>query len=87
MDNIREEVRLIIAVVLALIIIIVFGRFRAPQQNIPQQPTNSSVISGKEVPIERDVVSPPSHQQAGEEKIYENDMYIIRYDTAGGIIN
>ncbi|MDD3725984.1 MAG: membrane protein insertase YidC [Candidatus Ratteibacteria bacterium] len=86
MDNIREEVRLIIAVVLALIIIIVFGRFRAPQQNIPQQPTTSSVISGKEVPIEKDVVSPPSHQQAGEEKIYENDMYIIRYDTAGGII-
>ncbi|MCK9265871.1 membrane protein insertase YidC [bacterium] len=41
MDKIKEEVRLVIAFVLAMVIIMVFGRMQSKgRQNIPQQPKN-----------------------------------------------
>lgn len=85
MDNIKEEVRLVIAVALAIIIIIIFGRLRTPQQ-ISQQPARQPEISGNNLSVEKDIFIPQSPKNAGEERIYEDNRYIIRYDTAGGII-
>ncbi|MCX8082159.1 MAG: membrane protein insertase YidC [bacterium] len=87
MDKIREEVRLIIAVALALIIIIVFGRIKAPRQETSQNPVPQSTISVKETPSERDVLLPTPSEKTGEEKIYEDSLYIIKYTLNGGIIN
>ena len=87
MDKINEDVRLVIAFALAVIIIIIFGRFRAPQQPVSPQPQSTPrVISGEKTAPEQNVIPGLSPEKAGEEKIYEDSRYIIKYDTAGGVI-
>ncbi|MCM8777727.1 MAG: YidC/Oxa1 family insertase periplasmic-domain containing protein [Candidatus Omnitrophica bacterium] len=87
MDKIKEEVRLVIAVALAVIIIVIFGRFRPPQQPVPQQPKlEPQTISSEEVSPEQNLIPDLSPEKVGEEKIYEDNRYLIKYNTDGGMI-
>lgn len=90
MDKMKEEIRLILAVVLSIVVIVIFGRLRTPQQQIPQEkvsPQQSPAsISSEKSPVEKDILPPYSAEKAGEEKIYEDSRYIIKYHTSGGMI-
>ncbi|MCM8820434.1 MAG: membrane protein insertase YidC [Candidatus Omnitrophica bacterium] len=87
MDKIKEEVRFIIAVALAVIIIVIFGRGRAPQQPVQPQPQSApQSISTEKASPEQNLIPGLSPEKAGEEKTYENNRYLIKYSTDGGMI-
>ena len=86
MDKISEEIRLVIAFALAILIIIFFGRFRAPQQPYTQKSAPPAMSTQQETSISQDIIPLPSSKIAGEEKTYEDSRYIIKYDTSGGMI-
>jgi len=87
MDKIREEVRLVIAIALSLLIVFAFGKFRAPQKQIGQE-TPPVVLTEdiSDTPLEQKVVLPISVKKTGEDKVYEDNRYIIEYNSAGGAI-
>ncbi len=84
----REELRLAIALVLAGIIIFIFGRYQARQAPHAARPAlPQTVSSAKETPEEKPIAfSHASRTIRGKEEIYEDSRFIIKLDTAGGII-
>ncbi len=90
MDKIKEELRLVIAFALAVIIIMLFGRtqVRPTPESKPPAETPAAVQEEQKPPDEKPAVltSLPEPPPAGEEKTYETGRYIIKIDTAGGMI-
>ncbi len=85
----KEELRLVIAFALAVIIILLFGRTRVPQQTKtqPQEKPTVAVQEEQKTPAEQTFpFTPKPLTPAGEEKIYENRRYVIKIDTSGGAI-
>lgn len=86
----REEIRLVIAFAFAIAIILIFGKMQskqAPQTVKPEEPP--AVTAEKETPETGEKpfsFKPASETESGEEKIYENGRFIIKLDTAGGMI-
>jgi len=90
MDKMKEELRLVIAFALAVMIIMVFGRTQGGRQK-PQtvMPEKSPVaVRGEEQPNAGKPFPPAPEPEAvgGEEKTYEDSRYIMKIDTAGGLI-
>lgn len=85
----KEELRLVIAFALAVIIILLFGRARVEQTPKPQTQEESNItVQEEQKPSDEKPftftskpVTPP-----GEEKTYENDRYVIKIDTSSGAI-
>ena len=79
-----------IAFALAIIIILFYGKMQSRQapQNIGQkeQPAVSAEKESPEPGEKPFSFTPASETAQGEEKIYEDDRFIIKLDTAGGMI-
>jgi len=90
MDKIKEEIRLVIAFALAIMIILFYGKMQSRQapQNVVQK--EQPAVSAEKEPAEEEVkpvsFTPASETAQGEEHIYQDDRFIIKLDTAGGMI-
>lgn len=90
MDKIKEEIRLVIAFALAILIILFYGKMQSRQ--VPQntgQKEQPAVSAEKESPEPGEKpfsFTPASETAKGEEKVYEDGRFIIKMDTAGGMI-
>lgn len=88
MDKMNEEVRLVIAFALAVIIILVFGRMQGRQkpESMPTEKQPSTVQEEQKTEKTLTLMPEPDITGEGKEEIYEDARYIIKIDTAGGII-
>ncbi len=85
----KEELRLVIAFALAVVIILVFGRSQMKRTSVPQveeEPAIAVQGEGKEVYDQPPTFTPKQVSPAGEEKTYEDSRFVIRLNTAGGVI-
>ena len=94
MDKLKEEVRLIIAFALAIIIIMVFGRIQARQsgnmaqkqhRQSPSSPMPETAVSpDKQLHESLPDTLPDTSVPEGAEKAYDDGRYIMDVDTATG---
>ncbi len=90
MDKIKEEIRLVIAFALAITIILFYGKMQSKHalQNAGQkeQPAVSAEKESPEPGEKPFSFTPATETAQGEEKIYQDGKFIIKMDTAGGMI-
>lgn len=94
MDKIKEEIRLIIAFAIAILIIIVFSRMQPRRQESitrepARQPAEPAKVYETEAPQEQHVFTPPAQtvQPSDEKKlIYDDGRYVMELNTVRGSI-
>ena len=91
MDKLNEEVRLIIAFTVTIIIILVFGKMQGRHSEISKQtslPSSESTTEETVIYHEKQVIEKPSDIPLleSEQKTYEDSMYVIVIDTISGSI-
>jgi YidC/Oxa1 family membrane protein insertase len=86
----KEELRLVIAFALAVIIILLFGRTQVPKRQETQTKEESTITVREEQETQEKQHLPftpePEAPTASEEVTYENKQYVVKIDTFGGAI-